>query len=156
GRHSRPRSQAGLLGGKLLFSSTTISIPSRYSGMHVLDVATGKTRRAGTEGFSPDWSRDGRIALIEPTTFGLKAGSIYIRSIDRPVATQRELATGTEGYDSSPSWSPDAQRLVFATRRYDESTISIIDSDGSHRRLLAEHASSPAWSPDGRVIAYRT
>ena len=108
------------------------------------------------EGFSPDWSRDGRIALVEPTTFGLIGGSIYIRQVNGPIATQKALATGTDGYDSSPSWSPDGERLVFATRQNRESTISIIDSDGSHRRLLAQHGSSPAWSPDGSVIAYRT
>jgi dipeptidyl aminopeptidase/acylaminoacyl peptidase len=143
-------------GDMLLFSSTTISIPSRYNGMHVLDLATGKTRRAGIEGFSPDWSRDGRIALVEPVTFPLAVGSIYIRRIDGPTATQEQLQTGTQGYDSSPSWSPDGERLVFATRQNSESAISIIDSNGSHRRLLARHASSPAWSPEGSVIAYRT
>lgn len=144
------------MGGKLVFSSTTISLASRYNGMHVLDLATGKTRRAGIEGFSPDWSRDGRIALVVPTTFPLAVGSIYIRRIDGPIATQKPLSTGTDGYDSSPSWSPDGKRLVFATRQNGESTISIVDSDGSHRRLLARHASSPAWSPEDSVIAYRT
>ena len=142
-------------GGKLLFSSTTISIFSRYDGMHVLDLKTGKTTRAGGEGFSPDWSANGRIALVEPTDFGFSVGSIYIRRIDGPTARQVALATGTDGYDSSPSWSPDGDRLVFATRHNGESTISIIDADGSHRRLLTRHASWPAWSPDGSVIAYR-
>src|SRR5215471_5811211 len=104
-------------GDKLLFSSTTISIPSRYNGMHVLDLGTGKATRAGIEAFSPAWSRDGRIAVVEPTTFGLVVGSIYIRVIDRSVAMQGLLATGTEGYDSSPSWSLGGARLVFATRQ---------------------------------------
>ena len=146
-------------GDELLFSSTTISIPSRYNGMHVLDLRTGKTRRAGAEGFSPDWSRDSRIALVQPTfpaTFPSLVGSIFIRRIDGGTAREAALATGTEGYDSSPSWSPDGKRLVFATRQKGESTISIIDSDGSRRRLLAAHASAPAWSPDGSLIAYRT
>ena len=58
--------------------------------------------------------------------------------------------------DSSPSWSPDGERLVFATRQKGESTISIIDADGSHRHLLARHASAPAWSPAGGVIAYES
>jgi len=143
-------------GRRLLFSSTTISSASRYNGMHVLDLTTGKTRRAGIEGFAPNWSHDGRIALVEPTTFPLPVGSIFIRRIDGPTATEKRLTTGSEGYDSSPAWSPSGQRLVFATRQNGMSTISIIDSDGSHRRLLAKHASSPTWSPDGSVIAYRT
>jgi Tol biopolymer transport system component len=124
--------------------------------MHVLDLASGKDRRAGIEGFSPQWSRDGRIALVEPRTFPLPVGSIYLRRIDGRQVTEEPLGTGTAGYDSSPSWSPDGTRLVFATRQNGTSTISIIDADGSHRRLLARHASWPAWSPDGSIIAYRT
>jgi hypothetical protein len=143
-------------GDKLLFSATTVSIPSSFHGMRVLDLATGKIRHAGAEGFSPDWSRDGRIALVEPTTWPLPVGSIDIRRIVRSHITDEWLGTGTDGYDSSPSWSPDGQQLVFATRQDGHSTISIIDADGSHRHLLAKHASSPAWSPDGRVIAYES
>jgi WD40-like Beta Propeller Repeat len=137
-------------GDKLLFSSTTISTPSRYNGMHVLDLATGKTRRAGREGFSPDWSHDGRIALVEPTTFPLPVGSIYIRRIDGPTATEEKLVTGTEGYDSSPSWSPDGKKLIFATRQNGRSTISIIDSDGSHTDGCSQ--TTPAH-PHGRPTA---
>jgi Tol biopolymer transport system component len=60
----------------------------------------------------------------------------------------------------SPSWSPEGKRLVFATtanpyiERLTGASVSIVDVDGSHRRLLVEHASAPAWSPDGRRIAY--
>jgi dipeptidyl aminopeptidase/acylaminoacyl peptidase len=143
-------------GDELLFTPTTVSMPSRFRGMHLLDVATGKTRRAGGEGFSPAWSQDGRIALVEPSIWPLPVGSIYIRRIVGSHVTDELLATGTVGYDSSPSWSPDGKRLVFATRRDGQWTISIIDADGSHRRLLATHATAPTWSPDGTVIAYRT
>ena len=146
-------------GDKLLFSATTVSIGSPYQGMHVLDLASGKTRPAGGEGFSLSWSRDGRIALVVPAftrrPFGL-VGSIEIRRIVGSHVTDKWLDTGTDGHDSSPSWSPDGERLVFATRQNGESTISIIDADGSHRHLLARHASAPAWSPDGGVIAYES
>jgi dipeptidyl aminopeptidase/acylaminoacyl peptidase len=142
-------------GDKLLFSTTTISTYSRFQGMHVLDLASGKVRSAGGEGFSPSWSRDGRIALVVWRNFPRELGAIQIRRIVGSHVTDRWLDTGTDGYDSSPSWSPDGTRLVFATRLNGEWTISIINADGSHRRLLARHASWPAWSPDGRIIAYR-
>jgi WD40-like Beta Propeller Repeat len=145
-------------GDKLLFSATTVSIGTPYQGMHVLDLASRKTRPAGGEGFSLSWSRDGRIALVVPALpgpFGL-VGSIEIRRIVGSRVTDEWLDTGTDGYDSSPSWSPDGERLVFASRQNGLSTISIIDADGSHRHLLAKHASAPAWSPDGGVIAYES
>jgi Tol biopolymer transport system component len=33
--------------------------------------------------------------------------------------------------------------------------VSIVDRDGSHRRLLSSQATAPAWSPNGRLIAVR-
>jgi Tol biopolymer transport system component len=33
--------------------------------------------------------------------------------------------------------------------------VSIVNVDGSHRRLLTTHATAPAWSPNGRLIAIR-
>jgi len=143
-------------GDKLLFSASTVSLPSSFLGMHILDLATGKMRPAGRGGFSPSWSRNGRIALVVPASWPRPSGSIAIRRIVGPHVKDTWLATATEGYDSSPSWSPDGKQLVFATRQDGLSTISIIDANGSHRHLLAEHASSPAWSPDGRVIAYES
>jgi hypothetical protein len=143
-------------GRELLFSATTISIASRYHGMHVLDLATGRVRSAGMEAFLPDWSLDGRIALVDPAAFPVPIGWIYLRRVDGRLATQTLLSTGTQGDDSSPSWSPDGKQLVFATRQNGVWTVSLIDADGSHRRLLATHASSPAWSPDGTLVAYRT
>lgn len=143
-------------GRELLFSATTISVGSRFHGMHVLDLSTGKVRRAGAEAFLPDWSPDGRIAVVDPALFPVSIGWIYIRRIDGRLATQKALSTGTGGFDSSPSWSPDGKRLVFSTRQNGVWTVSVIDADGSHLRLLATHGSAPAWSPDGTLIAYRT
>ena len=143
-------------GDELLFSATTVSTFTRFGGMHVLDLATGKMWRAGAEGFSPSWSRDGRIALVKPVSWPRPVGWIHIRRIVGSHVTDKRLDTGTDGYDSSPSWSADGKQLVFATRQNGEPTISIIDADGSHRHLLARHASAPAWSPNGGVIAYES
>ena len=62
-----------------------------------------------------------------------------------------------------PAWSPDGQRLAFASARHDErdvddrSDIWVVPAKGGELRRLTETAgpvAQPAWSPDGRTIAY--
>src|SRR6185295_16012242 len=97
-----------------------------------------------------EWAPDGSKIVFDAS------GSIYVLSVHG--LRMRRLRTGTPdgAVDFSPSWSADGTRLVFATRRQEHSSISVINLDGSHRRLLATQASFPNWSPDGKVIAYRS
>lgn len=59
---------------------------------------------------------------------------------------------------TSPSWSPDGRRLVFAWGN----AIYRIDADGGARTRLARGLGGrgsglyPRWSPDGRKILYVT
>jgi Tol biopolymer transport system component len=147
-------------GRRLAFSVTSVGAESVYNGIHVYDPVTGRDRQISfRDGFSLAWSPDGsRIAYVESSHFSFPWGSIFV--IDPDGSHRRLVGTGTSGGDMSPSWSPDGKRLVFATTanpyvaRLTNSSVSIVDVDGSHRRLLVEHASAPAWSPDGARIAY--
>ncbi|MFL5875860.1 MAG: hypothetical protein ACJ76T_08245 [Solirubrobacteraceae bacterium] len=147
-------------GRRLAFSVTTIGAVSAYNGLHVYDTATGRDRQFSIpEGFSLAWSPDGsRIAYVESSHFSFPWGSIFV--VDADGSHRRLVDTGTSGADMSPSWSPEGKRLVFATNpnpyvaKLRDASVSIVDVDGSHRRLLVEHASAPAWSPDGNRIAY--
>jgi Tol biopolymer transport system component len=62
--------------------------------------------------------------------------------------------------DRQPSWSPDGKQIVFATQRWGEEELAIMDSVTGDRdsifRLTWDQCqnSFPAWSPDGKWIAY--
>ncbi len=60
---------------------------------------------------------------------------------------------------SDPQISPDGRQIIY-TRRYVnqmedkwETSLWIVDADGSHNRFLSK-GSTPRWSPDGARIAY--
>ena len=130
-------------------------------GIHILDAATGKDRNLfqRDEGWDADlaWSPNGsRLAYVH--------GSIHLMKVDGSGDTL--LHTGTDGWDSSPAWSPSGTRLAFDTTELSvpgcsvhdcgaRHSVSVIDVNGSNRRLLVAHASAPAWSPNGRRIAVR-
>lgn len=157
-------------GRRLAYSLTCVGCglqALRTIGIHVVNLATGKDVRIlpRYDGFDLDWSRRGsRLAFVLSGSWANAFGSIYVA---KPDGTGKRMAeTGTSGRDTSPSFSPAAGRIAFATldtncNQSDGScigsaqTVSIADTDGSHRRLLAAHATAPAWSPNGRLIAVR-
>jgi Tol biopolymer transport system component len=143
-------------GTRIAFSVTSYGGTAEFNGLHIV---TMRTRRdfwtlapvpVGDWGpQSLEWSPDGSKLVFD------SSGSIYVLAVHG--LRVRRLRTGTPdgAFDSSPSWSADGTRVVFATERNKHSSISVINLDGSHRRLLATHASAPTWSPDGKTIAYR-
>jgi TolB protein len=59
--------------------------------------------------------------------------------------------------DRSPSWSPDASHIVFASRRNGNWDLYVMRADGSNLRRLTDHPAydgEPVWSPDGLRIAF--
>jgi TolB protein len=56
-----------------------------------------------------------------------------------------------------PSWSPDGNKIAFASRREANCAICVINADGTERKRLTDYhhgTISWSWSPDGRKIAY--
>jgi len=60
--------------------------------------------------------------------------------------------------DASPAFSPDGQRIAFASNRSGRFEIYICGSDGTNPAQLtsmkAPDTGTPAWSPDGKRIAF--
>jgi dipeptidyl aminopeptidase/acylaminoacyl peptidase len=119
----------------------------------------------------PVWSADGHrlaarleldLSSNDPSagpSFAPRPG-IYViqsRAVFGPRANQpRPIGTMVPGTDNatSPSWSPDGQRLAFTERTPSETSgLYTAKLDGSDRRLLATSAYSPVWGPRG-TIAY--
>ena len=142
-------------GTRIAFSVTSVGGTAEFNGLHIVTLRTRRDFwtlvRSGDWGpKSLEWSPDGSKLVFD------SSGSIYVLAVNG--FRLRRLRTGTHdgAFDSSPSWSADGSRLVFATERHKHSSISVINLDGSHRRVLATNARAPAWSPDGRTIAYGT
>jgi hypothetical protein len=138
-------------GTRIAYSVTSVGGTAEFNGIHIVTL---RTRRDfwtlllwGSENL--EWSPDGSKLVFDAS------GSIYVLAVSS--FRLKRLRTGSDGaFDFSPSWSADGTRLVFATKRQKHSSISVINLDGSHRRLLATQASFPTWSPDGKMIAYRS
>jgi Tol biopolymer transport system component/polyisoprenoid-binding protein YceI len=66
----------------------------------------------------------------------------------------------SQGPDANhfPAFSPDGRQIAFVrTDASNESTLLIMNADGTHIRSLATpnlNPSSPAWSPDGEQLAF--
>ena len=53
-------------------------------------------------------------------------------------------------------WSPDSEKVAFASYFCGVSDIYVIDADGCNLKRLThnDRADSPVWSPDGKIIAF--
>jgi TolB protein len=58
-----------------------------------------------------------------------------------------------------PDWSPDGNRIAFASNRSGNWDIFTMDPDGSSVQQVTDHPGAdiePVWSPDGSQLAFAT
>ena len=87
-------------------------------------------------------SRDGNLEI-----YAMKADGRNVRNL-----------TNHHSWDAWPTWSPDGQRIVFASKRNGIlADLYVMDADGKNTRQLTDlpgDVGEPAWSPDGQKIAF--
>ena len=158
-------------GKRLAYGAESIGGDPVVNGLYVLDVTAGTSRqivkwndtseRGGW--YEPAWSPDGNTIAYVSATAGCCEGHAEIFMIKPDGSHKTTLETGTAS-SAWPSWSPDGTRIAFATvpsgapdhSRSVNGSIYAIDTDGTHRTLIARHGTAPSWSPDGTRIAYLT
>ncbi|MCA1702715.1 MAG: metallophosphoesterase [Actinobacteria bacterium] len=95
--------------------------------------------------YEPAWSHRGKIAFVR-----VLGGNHDIHTMNRDGSGLRRV-TRTSAKDTSPSWSPDSQRIAFV-RRGDVYTVK---ADGTAlKRVTATGGLEPTFSPDGSKIAF--
>jgi TolB protein len=94
----------------------------------------------------PEWTPDSQQIVFSSDMHGEPQSGvydIYIMNIDG--SNQRRL-TITEEQASNPSVSPDGTKIVYDVREGENSSLYVIDIDGSNPVRVGE-GSNPAWSP---------
>jgi Tol biopolymer transport system component len=111
------------------------------------------------------WSHDGNLFAYVTDRNGLD--EIWLRtredrSVDRPLITQRDFGDDRTIMLSSPSFSPDGQRIAYQRNAQKpiwplRIWISLTAGGPPVPLLPATHEGyqgAPSWSPDGQWIAY--
>jgi TolB protein len=85
-----------------------------------------------------------------------RTADVYV--VDADGGNLRQL-TDTAECEDTPTWSPDGQQIVAASKLDCEdasSSLVVLNSDGSGepKRIVEAPALWPDWSPDGRHLVY--
>ena len=100
-------------------------------------------------------SPDGKVIAVD---FGNDAASfIYVISVDTGNATR--LTDAKDGWESSPSFSPDGKRIAFSYSPGPgiHASVIIANVDGSDRRTWSPSDANDLWpvlSPDNKTIIF--
>jgi eukaryotic-like serine/threonine-protein kinase len=132
---------AGWIVARLLTSSPLPRLP--LSAMQL-------TFEPGVEA-APSISPDGKWVVYQRVVGD--HNDVFLQAVggDRPI----NLTEGSGSSNSQPVFSPDGERIAFASRRQGGG-LFVMGRTGELARRITPHGYSPAWSPDGRQLVYST
>jgi hypothetical protein len=109
---------------------------------------TGRTRLTTADGPDerPRWSPDGKQIVFQSRRTG--DWEVFVMSADG--SNQTNLTNSPETQDTSPSFTPDGARIVFAQ----DGAIKSFPAGGGEASSTGASGGNPAYSPDGLQLAY--
>jgi len=144
-------SESGMLVTAPLFAPASRLVWLDRSGKE-----TGSVGEAASFG-SPRLSPDGRKVVADVYDAVHDTSDLWVYDASSGIGTK--FISGTQAHETSPVWSPDGARIVFASDRKARNVrtdLWIKPLDGGKEELLAESADNRApedWSSDGRFLS---
>lgn len=153
-------------GNRILFSS---KIGNEAMEIWVMD-ADGENKQQitfGTQGrnFTPVESPDGTKIAYSSMQRNVGNPEVWVMDVDgnnqQRLTTTVVLPDQENVWSQHPSWSPDGERIVYASTNSGQTQIWIMNSDGTNQRQITHglgtdypDANVPVWSLDGSRITF--
>lgn len=127
----------------MLAAPTTAAMPRIGAVTQLTDVA-------GQE-MSPALSPDGKTLLY--VMYGDTGSHVFMQRVggSNPI----NLTPGEGKLNIDPAFSPDGERIAFASTR-EGGGVFVMGATGENPRRVSDEGFDPAWSPDGRSLVYTT
>ncbi|MCB1426899.1 MAG: Tol-Pal system protein TolB, partial [Notoacmeibacter sp.] len=128
---------------------TYMSYAGGQPRVYLLQIETGQRELVGDfpgMTFAPRFSPDGQKVIM---TLGRDDGNANIYAMDLRSRTTQRL-TASNAIDTSPSYSPAGDRIVFTSDRAGRAQIYVMGADGSSPQRISfgdGSYSTPVWSP---------
>ncbi len=158
-RTAQGMSPAWTPNGKSLVYSV---LGSDRQSVFIADLLTGAQRNlsnppTAVQDITPAVSPDGRTVIFSR----LIGSGTDIFTVPITGGQTSRVTVGRGSGNTSPSYSPGGDRIVFTSDRLGNPEVYIADADGTNAEAITSptygersHRAEPEWSPDGQLVAY--